>query len=142
MAITAAMRAALEKIKDAVRKKAASHGHNVTVCGEIPAGVGEMRERVSGRCGTDARQYLQHAKCSDRVPRVLDPTQHTDHVLDVRRLKEFKAAVFHERNVPARKFDLKLVAMVAGTEQHRLSLQVNARFAVFQNALDDILDLC
>jgi len=32
--------------------------------------------------------------------------------------------------------------MVARAEQYRLSLQVNARLAVSQNALYDILDLC
>jgi hypothetical protein len=60
----------------------------------------------------------------------------------MRRLKEFEPALFDERDPPAREFDLELVAMVAGTEQHRLSLQVNACFAVLQDTLNDVLDLC
>jgi hypothetical protein len=55
--------------------------------------------------------------------------------------EELQATVFDERDAPAGEFDLKLVAVVAGAKQHRLPLQVDARFAVLQDALDHIISL-
>jgi hypothetical protein len=60
----------------------------------------------------------------------------------MRRLKELQPAVFDEWDAAAREFDLKLVTMVTRAEQHRLSFQVNARFAVLQDTLNDVLYLC
>ena len=44
--------------------------------------------------------------------------------------EELEATIFDERDAPAGEFDLKLIAVVAGTEQHRLPLQVDARLAM------------
>jgi hypothetical protein len=55
---------------------------------EVPAGSGQMCQRIPRRCGADTWQQLQHAEAGDGVSRVLDPAQHAQHVLDMRRLKE------------------------------------------------------
>ena len=40
---------------------------------EIPASIGQIRQRIARRRGTDAGQQLQHAERSDGVSWVLDP---------------------------------------------------------------------
>jgi hypothetical protein len=75
------------------------------------------------------------------VPGVLEPAQDTQQVLNVGDFQELQTAVFDERDAPAGEFDLKLIAVVAGTEQRRLPLQVDARLAMLQDTLDDIVDL-
>jgi hypothetical protein len=89
-----------------------------------------------------AGQQLQDQEGGDGVAGVLDPTQHAQHVLYVRGFEELQTAIFDEGDIPAGEFDLKLIAVVAGTEQHRLMLQIDARLAMLQDALDHIIDLC
>src|SRR5215472_17839861 len=101
-----------------------------------------MYKGVARRRRTDARQQLQYSEPGDSVSRVLDPPQYAKHVFDVRRLKELQPAVFDERDATAPELDFELVAVVAGAEQHRLPLQVDAFFAVLQHTLDDVLGLC
>src|SRR5208282_4051479 len=88
---------------------------------EVPAGSGEMRQRIPRRRRTDAWPQLQHAEGCDGVSRALDPAQHAQHVIDMRCLKELHPAVFDEWDAAARELDLELVAMVARAEQHRLT---------------------
>src|SRR5215470_19488994 len=66
--------------------------------------------------GSNARQQLDRPKSCNPVPRVLAPSQDTDHVFDVGSLQEFEAAILHERNVASGQFNLKLCAMVRGSE--------------------------
>ena len=100
-----------------------------------------MRQSGARRRGTDTWQQLQHPKSGDGVSWVLDPTEYAQHVLDMRRFKELQPAVFDKGDAAAREFDLKLIAVVARAEQHRLSFQGNACLAVLQDMLDHVLDL-
>src|SRR6266571_3682198 len=58
--------------------------------------------------GPNARQQLDRPKPCDPIPRVLAPSQDTEHILDVGCFQEFEAAILHERNVASRQFNLKL----------------------------------
>jgi hypothetical protein len=109
---------------------------------KVPTRSGEMRQSIAGRRGADAWQELQHAERGDGVSRVLDPSQYAQHIFDMSRLKELQPAVLYEWGTAAPEFNLELVAMVARTEQHSLSFQVNACLAVLQDTLNDVLDLC
>ena len=109
--------------------------------GKVPTRSGEMGQRIAGRRGTDARQKLQHAEASDRIFRILDPPQDAQHIFEMCRFKELQPAVFDEWDAAAPEFNLELVAMVAGAEQHGLSFQVNSCLAMLQDTLDYIVDL-
>ena len=65
-------------------------------------------------------------KAGDAVTRVLGKTQRRKHVLDVRSFDEFQTAVFHERDIAAGQLHFELIAVPAGPEQHRLTLQRDA----------------
>src|SRR5947209_3966657 len=56
-------------------------------------------------------------------------------------LEEFEATVFYERNPPPGELDLQLVTVVTGTKQYRLAFQIDAGFAMLENALDHVIDL-
>lgn len=90
---------------------------------------------------SDARQKLEHAEPSHGVSWVLGPTKHAQDVFNMCGFEELQTAVFHERDISSGEFDLERGAVVGCSEQDCLALKVNAGFAVFQNALDHVLDL-
>ena len=97
--------------------------------------------RSPGVGGADPIQQLQHAESADRIPRVVRQPQEAEHVFHMRRFQKLQPAVFDEWDAAASEFNLELVAMVAGAEQHGLSFQVNAGLTMLQDTLDDGLDL-
>jgi hypothetical protein len=78
--------------------------------------------------GANAGQQLDRSKPCNPVPRVLAPPQDTEHIFDVGCFQEFEAAILHERNVASGQLNLKLGAMVRGSEQNSLAFQRNACF--------------
>ncbi len=75
------------------------------------AGMGLSFYLIQNFCcgaGPNARQQLDRPKPCDPIPRVLAPSQDTEHILDVGCFQEFEAAILHERNVASRQFNLKL----------------------------------
>jgi hypothetical protein len=55
----------------------------------------------------------------------------------MRRFKEFQSAIFDKGDATASELNLKLIAVVARAEQHRLSFQVNSCLPMLQDTLDD-----
>ena len=88
-----------------------------------------------------AGQQLQRAKGRHLIARIVDPAQHRQQVLDVCRLKEAQAAIFHERNLPPGQLDLQQVAVAAAAEQHRLAMQGDMGLAPSQHFAADRLGL-
>ena len=106
--------------------------------------IGRLRDAIEqslrrGRSGTG--QQLDHAKSRDPIARVLGPAQKRQHVLDVGGFEELEPAEFHERNVAAGELDFERRAVMRRPKQHRLRLERDARFAVFQNLAGDITRL-
>src|SRR5258707_15528576 len=103
---------------------------------KVPPGSAEMLQRLPRGRGADTGQQLQDTECRDGVTGVLDPAKNAKHILDVRRFEELQSAVFDEGDTPGGEFDLKLIAVLAGTEQHRLPFQVHAALARLEAAPD------
>ncbi|MHC2462541.1 hypothetical protein ACVIHD_001553 [Bradyrhizobium embrapense] len=68
-------------------------------------------EHALRRGRPDTGQQMQDAKAGDPVARICGEAQQCQHVLDVRSVKEFEAAEFHERNVAAGQLDLQRSAV-------------------------------
>ena len=84
---------------------------------------------------------MQDTECRDRIPRVLDPAQHAEHVLDVRRLQELEPTILHEGNVAAAEFDLEQGRMMPGAHKDCLPLQVDPLLPLREHLLYDVLGL-
>ena len=80
-------------------------------------------------------------KARHRIARIVGPAQHRHHVLDVRRLQELEAAVFHERNVALGQFDFEHVAVMRAAEQDGVAFQRTADFTRRQDLARDVLRL-
>ncbi len=102
----------------------------------------EMIERLLGGRRAEAGQQLQHPKARHRIARIVRPAQHRHHVLDVRRLQELEAAVFHVRNVALGEFHLEHIAVMRAAEQDGMALQRAADFTRRQYLAGDVLGLC
>ncbi len=112
--------------------------HQLFKCGvqgmqNLPALQFETSEAMRRGRRADARQELQRAPGGEAVLRVVRPAQHREEILDVRRLEELEAAVLHIRDIPPHQLQLEHIGVVRAAEQHRLALQRDACFPVFQN---------
>jgi hypothetical protein len=61
---------------------------------KVSPGSGQVHQRFARHGRTDAMQQLEDSERGDDVPRILDPAQNAQHVLDVRRFEELQATVF------------------------------------------------
>src|SRR4051812_5218612 len=82
-----------------------------------------------------ARQQLQYAVGRDPVPAVVRPAQEAKQILDVRRFKEFEAAVLYVGNIAPYQLELERIAMVRAPKQHCLPAQRHALLPCRENAL-------
>jgi hypothetical protein len=68
--------------------------------------------------GSDAGQQMQQPKSRDAVSRILDEAQQRQHVFDVCGVEKLQPAELHERNIPARQFDLERTTVTGCPEQN------------------------
>src|SRR6266511_463921 len=66
----------------------------------------------------DSRKQKENPIPAHLVARVFQYPQESEHILDVRRLEEFQAAPFLERNLPIGKLDLEIGRHVAGAKEN------------------------
>jgi hypothetical protein len=95
--------------------------------------LSRMRAAIFGPtpCSNWMRAEARHT-----VAQVLRPAQYRQHVLHVRCFEKLQPAELHERNVPARQFDLQPHAVMRSAEQHRLRLQLDAALAPREDLFD------
>ena len=98
---------------------------------------GDPADEVLRRLRPDALDELKDAVPRDGVLRVFGHFQMRQHVLDVRRLAEFEAAVLHERDVPAVEFDFEVVRVEAAPEEDGHAVEGDALLAQFEHHLAD-----
>ena len=77
---------------------------------------------VPRRGRPEPRQKLDHSKCGNGIPRILDPAQHAQQVFDMSSFEELQAAILDEGDTAPSELDLELAAVVPRTEQDRLLL--------------------
>ena len=90
-------------------------------------------EQARGERGSHAGHQLHDPKASHAAARVLRKAQDRQQVLDVRRFQKLQTAKFHKGNLTPHQFKLQRRAVRGRSEQYRLRLQTQPRFALLQN---------
>src|SRR5262249_31378871 len=97
---------------------------------EVKLRAAEVLAGTLGKRRANTVEELEHPKRGNRIAGILRPAKNAEQALDVRRLEKTQSAVFHERDLPARKLHFQSVAVMGGSHQHRLLFQRDACLAV------------
>ena len=92
----------------------------------------QVGDELAGMARANTVDQLKRTKPAHFVERVFQDSEERQQVLDVGRLDELEATVFHKRNVAASQLDFQQIAVMAGAKKNRLLSQGDALFALVQ----------